>query len=46
MGERRGMYRILRGEPWGERPLGKLGADWRIILRCFFKKRDGGHGLD
>jgi len=22
------------------------GVDWKIILRWYFRKRDGGHGMD
>jgi hypothetical protein len=37
-GERRGVYRVLLGKPEGRRPLGRPGVDWRIILRCIFRK--------
>ena len=34
MGERRGVYRVLVGEPKGKRPLGRdPGVDGRIILQ-------------
>jgi len=38
MGERRGVYRVLVGEPEGKRPLGDPGVDGRIILRWIFRK--------
>jgi len=38
MRDRRDAYRILVGKPEGKRPLGKPGADGRIILKRIFKK--------
>ena len=43
-GERRGADRILVGKPDGKRPLGKPRLRW-MLLKCFFKKWDEGHGL-
>jgi len=40
MGEGRGVYRVLVGKPEGKRPLGRPGADGRIILRWIFRKWD------
>jgi hypothetical protein len=42
MGEKRGAYRILEGRPEGRRPLGRPRRGWDIILKCIFKKWDGG----
>jgi hypothetical protein len=33
-GERGGAYRILVGKPVRKRPLGNLGIDMKIILKC------------
>jgi len=33
MGEKRGVYRVLVGNPEGKRPLGRPGVDGRLILR-------------
>jgi hypothetical protein len=41
MGDKRGAYRVLVGRLEGNRPLGRPGVDWRIILKSFFKKLDG-----
>ena len=38
MEERRGVYRILVGNPERKRVLGRPGVDGRIILRWIFKK--------
>jgi hypothetical protein len=40
MGERRGAFRILVGQPEGKSPLEDQGIDWRIILNWIFKKWD------
>jgi hypothetical protein len=42
MGERKVVHRVLVGKPQGERPLGDLGVDTRIILKCILNKWDGG----
>jgi hypothetical protein len=34
----RNSYEILSGKPEGKRPLGRYGADWRIILKSIFNK--------
>jgi hypothetical protein len=34
------------GKLEGKRYLEDHGIDRRIILRCVWRKRDGGHGLD
>ena len=43
--ERRGTYRDLVGRPEGKIPLGKPRRRW-MLLKCVFKKWDGGHGQD
>jgi len=36
--ERRGLHRVLVGKPEGNRPLGRLRLDERIILSWIFRK--------
>jgi hypothetical protein len=38
MGKSRYAYRVLVGKPEGKRPLGREGADGRVILRWMFRK--------
>ena len=45
MEDRRGTYRDLVGRPEGKIPLGKPRRRW-MLLKCVFKKWDGGHGQD
>jgi len=45
MGERRGIYRVLVGNPEGKRPLGRRRHRWKDI-RWVFRRWDGGYGLD
>jgi hypothetical protein len=45
MGNSRSAYRFLVGKR-GRDHLEELGKDWRITLKCIFKKQDGGQGLD
>jgi len=40
MGEGRGVYRVLVGQPEGKNYLGDPGIDGRIILRGIFRKWD------
>jgi len=40
LGESRGVYRVLVGQPEGKSHLEDPGADGRIILRCIFRKLD------
>jgi len=37
---RRGVYKVRVGRPDGKKPLGRLGADGRIVFKCIFKKRN------
>jgi len=46
MGDRRGAYRASVGKPERKRNLEGPGVDGRIILKCFFRKRNGGHVFD
>jgi hypothetical protein len=41
-GERRGACRVLVGNSEGRCPLGRLGIDWRIILKRILEEWDGG----
>jgi hypothetical protein len=41
MGEERGVYRVLVGNPEEKRPLGRPRHRWRIILRWIFRKLEG-----
>jgi hypothetical protein len=38
MGEERGVYRVLVGNPEGNRPLGRPGVDGSIVLGWIFRK--------
>ena len=42
MGKRKGVYRVLVGEPEGRSHLGDPDVDGRIILRWIFRKWDVG----
>ena len=42
VGEWRGVYWVMVGNPRERDHLGDPGADWRIILRRIFRKWDGG----
>jgi hypothetical protein len=42
MGERRGVYRVLVGNPEGKRPLKDPAIDGKIVLRWIFRKWDVG----
>jgi len=46
MGVRRGGYRVLVGRPEGRRPVGRPRRRWRIILKRFVRKWEGGMNLD
>jgi hypothetical protein len=46
MGETRGTYRVLEGNPRERVHFEVTGVDGSIILKWIFKKCDGGHGLD
>jgi hypothetical protein len=46
MGEGRGAYRVLVGDLREGDHFEDPGVDWRIILKCIFKKWNGGDGLD
>ena len=41
-GERRGIYRVLVGEPEGKRPLGRPRRRWEELIRRIFRKWDVG----
>jgi hypothetical protein len=38
MGERRGVYRVLVGEPKGKRPLGRSRRRWEDIIMMDFQE--------
>ena len=42
MGERRGVYGVLVGKPEGKSHLEDPGLDGKLILKCTFRKYDGG----
>jgi hypothetical protein len=46
MWERKGAYRVLRGNMRQREHLEDRGIDGGIILNWIFKKWDEGHGLD
>jgi len=46
MGERKGAYRILVGEPEGKRPLGRPKRRWQDNVKIGFKEGGGRAGLD
>jgi hypothetical protein len=39
-GEKRNAYRVFVGKPEGKRPLGRLEADGRIILKWILERQD------
>jgi hypothetical protein len=45
MGERRGVYRVLVGEPEGKRPLGRLRPKWEDNIKMQFQEVGCG-GMD
>jgi len=46
MGERRGAYRILLGNPDGKRPLGRPKDGWDDIMKLNIQEMGWGQGLD
>jgi hypothetical protein len=42
MGTRKGLYRVLFGQPEGKRPLGRHRRRWFIILKWNFRMWDVG----
>jgi hypothetical protein len=46
MGERRGAYRALVGNPEGRRPLGRPKFRWEDNIKMDLRKVEWGHGLD
>jgi hypothetical protein len=46
MGERRGVYRVLVGEPEGKRPLGRPRCRWGENTKIEQQEVGWGHGLD
>jgi hypothetical protein len=42
MVERRDIYRVFVGKPWGKRPLGRTRRRWEIILSWICRKWDVG----
>jgi hypothetical protein len=46
MGRRRNTYRVLVENLRERENLKNTSIDGRKILRCMFRKLDGGHGLD
>jgi len=46
MRERRGVYRVLVGEPEGKRPLGRPRCRWEDNIKIDLQEVGWGHGLD
>jgi hypothetical protein len=46
MGEERGVYRVLVGNPEGQRPLGRSRCRWEDNIRMVFRKWDVGVWLE
>jgi hypothetical protein len=46
MGERRGVYRVLLGEPEGKRPLGGFRRRWEDNINIDLQEVGRRHGLD
>jgi hypothetical protein len=38
MGERRGVYRVLVGEPEGKRPLGRTRRGWKYYIKMVLQE--------
>jgi hypothetical protein len=38
MGKRRGVYRVLVGEPEGKRPLGRSGCRWEDNIKMYLQE--------
>jgi hypothetical protein len=45
MGEKRNVYRLLRGKPEGNNSLGRLGRRWMYNIKIDFRKI-GRHSID
>jgi hypothetical protein len=46
MGERRGVYRVLVGNPNGKRPLERLRSRWEDNIKMDLQEVEWGHGLN
>jgi hypothetical protein len=46
LGDRRGTYRVLVGNPEGKRPLASPRRRWEDNIKIDLQKVEWGHGLD